>query len=385
MALHRGATGRLRARAALASWPAAAAGMPISIASSRRPRRSPAGASSRCRRSSPTRLSPTPTRTCARRSCRWSAGGAAGVRPDSHRNREFLEQFSLDTLKMVGTLNLDGKLLRSGADQGRPRAPRAASANTWAQNDGKITDITPTKIALIEIIPDGLGGYIERPAAPGPERMIGREIHRMKRSIPQMLRGTHAAGSPCCAAAGDARGIGARAADASADAGRGFCQQAAVDRRADAQRQAAAADAAPVGPGAAAARRSRSTSRRAFRSICRIRRLRCRRAASTSAPGGVDTVLAAEANGRTRVVLNLDQPHALPDARQRQRHRRAWSAPRPRPRATAESAMRAAAAARAGRGRSRRPRDPQHRFSPQREPAPDGWSCACPIRARRSI
>src|SRR5215475_6532670 len=29
-------------------------------------------------------------------------GSASGLRPDSKRNREFLEQFSLDTLKMVG-------------------------------------------------------------------------------------------------------------------------------------------------------------------------------------------------------------------------------------------------------------------------------------------
>ena len=36
------------------------------------------------------------------------SGGASasGVRPDQKRNREFLEQFSLDTLKMVGTLKL---------------------------------------------------------------------------------------------------------------------------------------------------------------------------------------------------------------------------------------------------------------------------------------
>src|SRR5579862_5066443 len=34
-----------------------------------------------------------------------SGAGSAlgGLRPDSKRNREFLEQFSLDTLKMVGT------------------------------------------------------------------------------------------------------------------------------------------------------------------------------------------------------------------------------------------------------------------------------------------
>ena len=40
-----------------------------------------------------------------------SAGaGSSGLRPDSKRNREFLEQFSLDTLKMVGTLKLNFKL-----------------------------------------------------------------------------------------------------------------------------------------------------------------------------------------------------------------------------------------------------------------------------------
>src|SRR3569833_3090196 len=34
------------------------------------------------------------------------SGAGSGLRPDSKRNREFLEQFSLDTLKMVGTLHL---------------------------------------------------------------------------------------------------------------------------------------------------------------------------------------------------------------------------------------------------------------------------------------
>jgi type IV pilus assembly protein PilP len=33
------------------------------------------------------------------------------------------------------------------------------------QNDGKVISVTATKISLIEIIPDGVGGYIERPAA----------------------------------------------------------------------------------------------------------------------------------------------------------------------------------------------------------------------------
>ena len=36
------------------------------------------------------------------------ASVANGIRPDANRPREFLEQFSLDTLRMVGTLKLQG-------------------------------------------------------------------------------------------------------------------------------------------------------------------------------------------------------------------------------------------------------------------------------------
>ena len=119
-------------------------------------------------------------------------------------------------------------------------------------NDGKITDITPSKIALVEIIPDGLGGYIERPAALGSERVIGRETHRMKRSILQTLRGRITLAGACLGCR-DARGIGARAADAGAGCRSRCANTAAVDRRADAERQSAAADAAPVRAGARAA------------------------------------------------------------------------------------------------------------------------------------
>lgn len=94
------------------------------------------------------------------------SGVATGVRPDVHRPREFLEQYALDTLKMVGTLNLSGKyyglvLARDG------RVHRVTTGEHMGQNDGTVTEITPTKIGLNEIIPDGLGGYVERPAALG--------------------------------------------------------------------------------------------------------------------------------------------------------------------------------------------------------------------------
>ncbi|MEI8296483.1 MAG: pilus assembly protein PilP [Pseudomonadota bacterium] len=92
------------------------------------------------------------------------APGAGGLRPDAHRNREFLEGFSLDTLKMVGTLHQGGKnfaLLQTKDGL----IHRVLPGNHLGQNDGKITVITDSRVTVVEIVPDGLGGYMERPAA----------------------------------------------------------------------------------------------------------------------------------------------------------------------------------------------------------------------------
>lgn len=86
------------------------------------------------------------------------------VRPDSRRSREFLEQFPLDTLKMVGTLRLQGR--EFGLVQGRDGlVHRVLPGNHVGQNEGRILSVEESRISLIEIVPDGLGGYIERPAA----------------------------------------------------------------------------------------------------------------------------------------------------------------------------------------------------------------------------
>ncbi len=90
----------------------------------------------------------------------------AGPRPDSKRSREYLEQFPLDTMRMVGTLKLGGA--NYGLVQTRDGlVHRVLPGNYLGQNDGKILSIADTRISLIEIVPDGLGGYIERPAALG--------------------------------------------------------------------------------------------------------------------------------------------------------------------------------------------------------------------------
>ncbi len=95
-----------------------------------------------------------------------AASVAGGVRPDARRNREFLEQFSLDTLTMVGTLRLDGRSF--GLVQTKDGlVHRVLPGQYMGQNDGKIVSINDSKITLVEIVPDGMGGYMERPAAIG--------------------------------------------------------------------------------------------------------------------------------------------------------------------------------------------------------------------------
>jgi type IV pilus assembly protein PilP len=93
-----------------------------------------------------------------------SANGQANLRPSSRRNREFLEGFSLDTLRMVGTFKVGNSFY--GLVQSKDGlVHKVQPGNYLGQNDGKVTEINGGKISLVEIIPDGLGGYIERPAS----------------------------------------------------------------------------------------------------------------------------------------------------------------------------------------------------------------------------
>jgi type IV pilus assembly protein PilP len=94
------------------------------------------------------------------------AGGpaAGGTRPDPERSREFLEQFPLDTLRMVGTLQL-GDTNYGLVQTSDGLIHRVVPGNYMGQNDGRIISITDSEIELVEIISDGIGGYLEREAA----------------------------------------------------------------------------------------------------------------------------------------------------------------------------------------------------------------------------
>jgi type IV pilus assembly protein PilP len=93
-----------------------------------------------------------------------AAGPAAGgASPDPDRPAEFLESFPLDTLRMVGTLDIN-ETVYGLVQTSDGLIHRVVPGNYMGQNDGRITQITESEIVLVEIISDGIGGYIERDA-----------------------------------------------------------------------------------------------------------------------------------------------------------------------------------------------------------------------------
>ena len=95
-----------------------------------------------------------------------STGSSGGARPDRDRSREYLESFPLDTLGMVGTLYI-GDTMYGLVQTADGLIHRVVPGNYMGQNDGRIKEISESEIGLVEIISDGIGGYIERDAAVG--------------------------------------------------------------------------------------------------------------------------------------------------------------------------------------------------------------------------
>ncbi len=93
-----------------------------------------------------------------------ATGSGRGPRPDTDRSPEFLEGFPLDTLRMVGTLYI-GESMYGLIQTSDGLIHRVIPGNFMGQNDGRIIGITESEIDMVEIISDGIGGYIERDAA----------------------------------------------------------------------------------------------------------------------------------------------------------------------------------------------------------------------------
>jgi len=84
------------------------------------------------------------------------------VKPDVNREKEYLEGFDLGALKMVGAIEKDNTLWALISDPSG-RVSKATANNYIGKNHGKIISANNTQIELLEIVSDGLDGWVERP------------------------------------------------------------------------------------------------------------------------------------------------------------------------------------------------------------------------------
>jgi len=88
--------------------------------------------------------------------------GSRDIKPDEHRAKQFLEGFSIDSFEMVGTLSNSHALyalLNTAADG----VQRVKVGDYLGLNHGRIVQIDADRIDVVEIVPDGQGGWLERP------------------------------------------------------------------------------------------------------------------------------------------------------------------------------------------------------------------------------
>ena len=90
--------------------------------------------------------------------------GGAGPRPDPNRRKQPLENFPLDSLDMVGTIG-EGPSLVALVLAPDKVTYRVRPGMYLGQSDGRVTSVSDDRIELVELIPDGAGGWLERPAA----------------------------------------------------------------------------------------------------------------------------------------------------------------------------------------------------------------------------
>jgi type IV pilus assembly protein PilP len=88
-------------------------------------------------------------------------GHGNGLAPPADHKKEPLEAFSLETLKMVGTLNQNKTtyaLIKADNNLYRVRP-----GNFLGTNYGKITAISETEVTIKELVQDANGDWVERP------------------------------------------------------------------------------------------------------------------------------------------------------------------------------------------------------------------------------
>ena len=88
---------------------------------------------------------------------------APKVTPDFNRPQEYLERYNLESLRMRGTMHRPGSQLFALVEDSDGGVQRVKVGNHLGKNQGRIIQISPNQISIIEIVPDGRDGWVERP------------------------------------------------------------------------------------------------------------------------------------------------------------------------------------------------------------------------------
>ena len=91
------------------------------------------------------------------------AGGTGVAGPDPNRRKEPLEDFPLDSLKMVGTITR-AKQAFAIVQAPDGSVQRIKVGDHIGQNSGLVTKVTEEKVDLIELVQGPLGDWVEREA-----------------------------------------------------------------------------------------------------------------------------------------------------------------------------------------------------------------------------
>jgi type IV pilus assembly protein PilP len=85
------------------------------------------------------------------------------VYPNFARQPQPLESYALETLNMKGSMRSQAGNILALIQTPDGEVERVQVGNYMGVNHGRIVSISPTQIDLVEIVPDGREGYIERP------------------------------------------------------------------------------------------------------------------------------------------------------------------------------------------------------------------------------
>lgn len=89
-------------------------------------------------------------------------GRSTNIKPDENRTKEFLEGVNIESMTMVGTMEQSG-ILWVLMNDGTGGVHRVRKGNYLGRNHGKIVEATENYVTVIEIVPNGLDGWVERP------------------------------------------------------------------------------------------------------------------------------------------------------------------------------------------------------------------------------